>query len=405
MTNPIVPQDITADNLYRLGDSTDPLRNLLAGALNAVMHQEVTAQLNADAYERHDDRVGYRNGTRSRRFDTRMGTLELDVPRTRGTESPYMPSFLTHRERCEAALVSLVHEAYVSGVSTRKVEKLVDALGVKSLSKSQVSDLNKQLDVLVTEFRERPLTAVYPYLLFDAVYEKIRFEGRSQSHAVVVAYGITDQGTRELIGIEIVDTERFESWSAFFRKLQARGLKGIRLVISDAHAGLKKAIAEMFLGTTWQRCKVHFMRNILAAVPKTHKEAVGADLKRIFQHDLERKKDPKELRKGAMAVVDHVLEKYSERHSRAMQILLDGIEDALAYLDFPSEHAAKISSTNPIERINREIRRRTRVVGVFPSIDSAMRLIGMVLLEQTQEWEAQRGYMSLESMQQIELMT
>jgi putative transposase len=193
------------------------------------------------------------------------------------------------------------------------------------------------------------------------VYEKVRFEGRSQSHAVVIAYRITDQGTRELIGIEFVDTERFESWSEFFRKLQSRGLQGVRLVISDAHAGLKKAIAEIFLGTTWQRCKVHFMRNILAAVPKTHKEAVASDMKRIFQHDLDKKNDPKELRKESMAAVDHVLERHGERHTRAMQILLDGIENALAYLDFP------------FERINREIRRRTRVVGVFPSIDSAMR--------------------------------
>jgi putative transposase len=405
MTNPIVPQDVTADNIYRLGDSNDALRNLLAGALNDVMHQEVVAQLNAQAYERNDDRVGYRNGTRSRRFDTRMGTLDLDIPRTRGTESSYTPSFLTHHERCEAALVSLVHEAYINGVSTRKIQKLVDALGIKSLSKSQVSELNKQLDERVREFRERRLTAAYPYLLFDAVYEKIRFEGRSQSHAVVIAYGVTEQGTRELIGVEIVDTESHESWSGFFRKLQARGLHGAKLVISDAHAGLKKAIAEVLLGTTWQRCKVHFMRNVLAAVPKAHKDAVAADLKRIFQHDPEKKKKPDELRKDAMAVVDAVFEKYGERHSRAMQILLDGIEDALAYLDFPSEHAAKISSTNPIERINREIRRRTRVVGVFPSVASAMRLIGMVLLEQTEDWEAQRGYMSLESMQEIALMT
>jgi putative transposase len=405
MTNPIVPHDVTADNIYRLGDSNDALRNLLAGAINDVMHQEVIAQLNAQVYERNDDRVGYRNGTRPRRFDTRMGTLDLEIPRTRGTESSYTPSFLTHYERCEAALVSLVHEAYINGVSTRKIQKLVDALGIKSLSKSQVSELNKQLDERVRAFRERALTAAYPYLLFDAVYEKIRFEGRSQSHAVVVAYGVTEQGTRELIGVEIVDTESHESWSGFFRKLQARGLHGVKLVVSDAHAGLKKAIAEVLLGTTWQRCKVHFMRNVLAAVPKTQKEAVGADLKRIFQHDPAQKKDPKELRKDAMAVVDAVLEKHGERHSRAMQILLEGIDDALAYLDFPSEHAAKISSTNPIERINREIRRRTRVVGVFPSVASAMRLIGMVLLEQTEDWEAQRGYMSLASMQEIALMT
>lgn len=377
-----------------LGDPSDALRDLLAGALNAVMHQEVAARLNAGSYERHDDREGYRNGTRPRDFDTRMGTLELEVPRIRGAS--YMPSFLTHRERAEAAPVSLVNEAYVSGVSTRKIQKLVAALGVTSLSKSQVSELNKRLDDLVNVFRERPLTAVYSYLMVDAVYEKIRFEGRSQSHAVVIAYGITDQGMRELIGIEIVDTESYDSWPFFFRKLLERGLTGIKLVISDAHAGLKKAIAEVFLGAGWQRCKVHFMRNVLAAVTKTHKETVAADIKPLFHQN---------TKEAVMALVDDLIKKYGDRHSRAMQILLDGIEDALAYIDFPSEHAAKISSTNPIERINREVRRRTRVVGVFPSVASAMRLIGMVLLEMTEDWESQRGYISLESMKQIELRT
>jgi len=396
MTKSIVPQDALHDNASTLlGDPTDALRDLLAGTLNAVMHQEVAAQLNAGAYERHDDRQGYRNGTRTRRFDTRMGTLELEVPRVRG--GSYMPSFLTHRERAEAALVSLVQEAYVNGVSTRKMQKLFEALGVASLSKSQVSELNKQLDDLVTAFRERPLTALYPYFMVDAVYEKIRFEGRSQSHAVVIAYGITDQGLRELIGVEIVDTESYDSWSGFFRKLLARGLRGVQLVISDAHAGLKKAIAEVLLGAGWQRCKVHFLRNILAAVPKMQKDVVASDLKALFA--------PNTTRDAAMNVVDGLIKKYGDRHSRAMQILLDGIDDALTYLDFPSEHAAKISSTNPIERINREIRRRTRAIGVFPSINSAMRIIGMVLIEMTEDWESQRGYMSLESMQQIELRT
>jgi len=396
MTKSIVPQDTAVDNASRLlGDPTDALRDLLAGALNAVMNQEVAAQLNAGTYERHDDRQGYRNGTRTRRFDTRMGSLDLEVPRIRG--GSYMPSFLTHRERAEGALVSLVHEAYINGVSTRKMQNLVEALGVKSLSKAQVSELNKQLDDLVTAFRERPLTAVYPYLMVDAVYEKIRFEGRSQSHAVVIAYGITDKGMRELIGLEIVDTESCDSWSGFFRKLLARGLRGVQLVISDAHAGLKKAIEEVFLGAVWQRCKVHFLRNILAAIPKKSKETVAADLKALF--------GPNNTRERAMEVVDRLIKKYGDRHSRAMQILLDGIDDALMYVDFPSEHAAKISSTNPIERVNREIRRRTRAIGVFPSINSAMRVIGMVLLEMTEDWESQRGYMSLESMQQIALKT
>ena len=396
MTKPVSPHDPLSVARHRMGDPSEAVRDFFMQTLNAVMQQEVTAELNAERYERHEDRQGYRNGTRPRRYDTSAGTLELAVPRVRETDSPYMPSFLTHRERCEAALITLVHEAYISGVSTRKVEKLVHALGVHSLSKSQVSELNKRLDELVTQFRERPLTAHYPYLMLDAVYEKIRFEGRLQSHAVVIAYGITDQGMRELIGVEIVDTERFESWSDFFRKLLARGLQGVKLVISDAHAGLKKAIAEILLGTTWQRCKVHFLRNILAAVPQKHKEAFAADLKPLFHQA---------KREDALALVDQLVAKYDDRYSRAMNILVDGIDDALAYLDFPSEHAAKISSTNPIERVNREIRRRTRVIGVFPSVSSAMRLIGMILLEQTQEWEAQRSYMSIESMQQIDLKT
>lgn len=392
MTKSILPQPTTSDNAF-LGEPTDALRDLFASAINTLMQQEVTARLGADHYERHGNREGLRNGTRTRRLDTRMGTLNLEIPRIRNES--YMPSFLTHRERCEAALASVIQEAYVNGISTRKMQKLAQAFGIESMSKSQVSSLNAELDGLVAEFRERSLTANYPYLMFDALYEKIRVSGRSCSNAVVVAYGIREDGVRELIGIEIVDTESFESWSMFFRKLLERGLKGVKLVISDAHAGLTKAIAEVLLGAAWQRCKVHFLRNILAAIPKNSKEVVAADLKPLFHQS---------KREDALAIVNHLVEKHGAKHERAMQILVDGIDDALTYLDFPAEHAAKISSTNPIERINREIRRRTRAVGVFPSVASAIRLIGMVLIEQTEEWETQRGYMSADSMQQIELM-
>lgn len=392
MTKPIVPQVATSDNAF-LGEPTDALRDLFTGAIHALMEQEVAARLGADHYERSEGRNGQRNGTRPRRFDTRMGSLHLQVPRIRN--ETYQPSFLTHRERCEAALASVIHEAYINGVSTRKVEKLAQALGIATLSKSQVSELNAQLDVLVTEFRERLLTLEYPYLMFDAIYEKIRINGRSQSQAAVIAYGIREDGVRELIGMELVDTESCESWSMFFRKLLQRGLKGVKLVISDAHAGLIKAIEQVLLGAAWQRCKVHFVRNVLAAVPQSAKSVVANDLKPLFHQT---------KREDALAIVSQLVEKYSGKHERAMQILVDGIDDALSYLDFPPEHAAKISSTNPIERMNREIRRRTRSVGVFPSVASAMRLIGMVLLEQTDEWETQRGYMSADSMRQIELM-
>lgn len=393
MTNSILPQDASGDNNF-LGAPSDALRDLWSQTLHDVMEQDVAARVGADRYERSDARQGERNGTRTRRYDSRMGTIELAVPRIRNES--YQPWFLDNRQRCEAALAAAIHEAYVNGVSTRKMQRLMQALGVASLSKSQVSELCAALDERVSQFRERPLTASYPYLMFDAIYEKIRVGGRVQSQAAVVAYGITSDGNRDLIGIEIVNTESTQSWSEFFRKLLARGLSGVKLVISDAHAGLVNAIETVLIGASWQRCKVHFLRNILAAVSKQDKERVAADLKPIFHQP---------NRAMALTYASGVVDTHTGKHARAMQILLDGIDDALTYLDFPAEHAAKISSTNPIERINREIRRRTRNVGVFPSIASALRLIGMVLIEQTEEWETQRGYMSAESMQQIMLIT
>jgi putative transposase len=378
------------DDKTLLGDSTDALRELLARTLNNFMQEEVTARIGFEHHERSDEPREYRNGIRPRQLHSRMGELALEVPRLRN--SSYQPSFLERYQRTEKALIGLIQQAFVAGISTRKMQKVVEQLGITSLSKSQVSELCADLDIEVEAFRTRPLTDKYPYLMFDAVYEKVRIDKRVQSQAVVAAYGITDQGVRELLDLDIVETESYEGWSEFFRRLIDRGLKGGKLVVSDAHSGLVKAIREVLVGTTWQRCKVHFLRNVLAAVPKTYKEQFTADIKRLY-HVL--------TREQAMAIVEEIIDKYANICSRAVNILIEGVGDTLSYLDFPSEHWPKISSTNPIERMNREIRRRTRVVGVFPDRKSAIRLIGMVLLDQTEEWATQRGYMSADSMQLI----
>jgi transposase-like protein len=395
MVSPIVTQatrgskstDISASFL---GDSTDALRDMFAAMLQSVMEHDVDAKLGAGRYERGADRIDVRNGSRQRRFDTRMGTLELAIPRMR--ETAYLPAFLEHRERSEKALITLVQEAYINGISTRKMKKLLAELGVESFSATQVSEVNKELDEIITAFRHRPLDGTYPYVMFDALYEKIRVNNLVQSQAVVAAYGVKDDGNRDLIGLEIFNTESLESWSTFFRSLIDRGLTGVRLVISDAHAGLIKAIETIFVGASWQRCKVHFMRNILAHVPQKRKEEFAADLKRIWQQS---------NREDANALVDKLVEKWETSCSQAIATLINGIDDALSYLDFPEEHWRKISSTNPIERLNREIRRRTRSIGVFPNIASALRLIGAILLEQTEEWGTGHRYMSPESMQLI----
>ena len=393
MISPILPQDAQADNEEAhsfLGVPSDDLRAMFAAMLHSVMKQDVIAATGAQRYQRNDDRVDVRNGTRSRRFDTGMGTIPLEIPRMR--ETAYMPAFLERRERTEKALLAVVQEAYINGISTRKVKKMLAALGIESFSAAQVSELNKDLDETVTAFRKRALDATYPYVMFDAVYEKICVDKLVQSQAVVAAYGVKDDGHRELIGVEIFNTESCESWSTFFRSLLERGLSGVRLVVSDAHAGLVKAIDTVFVGASWQRCKVHFMRNVNAAVPHKLKKEFATDLKQIWLA---------KTREEANRRADKLVEKYEKSCSRALNILMDGLADALTYLDFPEEHASKISSTNPIERLNREIRRRTRSIGVFPNTASALRLIGSILLDQTEEWGAGHHYMSTESMQLI----
>lgn len=389
MTKAIVPRTESFDNTF-LGDGGDALRHLFHQTLRHVMEAEIEQRVGVQRYERGEERMDRRNGTRTRRFDTRMGTIDLEVPRLR--DSAYMPSFLEHRERSERALAAVVQEAVINGVSTRKISKLVAGLGIESLSKSQASALCAELDEEARAFRERPLTGRYPYIFLDAIWEKARINRTVQSQACVIAYGVREDGTRELIGTDIVDTESYESWLTFMRSLRERGLSGVRLVITDAHGGLVKAVGEVFPGAGWQRCKVHFTRNVVAHAPEACKKKLAGAMQGIFNQPNQ---------EAALAAFETLKEQFGATCGKAMQILENGLTDALTFMAFPQEHWKRISSTNPIERINLEIRRRTRVVGVFPSVASALRLISMILLEQTEDWHTDKRYMSAESMAQI----
>jgi transposase-like protein len=276
------------------------------------------------------------------------------------------------------------------------MQKLAEELGITSISKTVVSEYFKELDEEARAFRERPLSGKYPYIFLDAVYEKVRIERTVLSQAVVIAYGVREDGIRELLGLDVVDTESEESWTTFLRGLRERGLTGVRLVTTDAHRGLVNAVAAIFIGAAWQRCKVHFGRNVVDHAPKAHKEKLAAAVHGIFnQPDQE----------TALAAYQSVREQFGATCPKAMQILEDGLSDALTFMAFPREHWSRISSTNQIERINREIRRRTRTIGIFPNIASALRLISMILLEQTEDWHTDKRYMSEESMAQLSLMS
>lgn len=387
MVQSILSQDDFDDNGI-LGEPTDALQQVLRRALHGLMELDIAQRTGAARYERNADRMDQRNGTRPpRRFDTRMGSIDLDIPRLRN--SNYMPSFVEAHSRSERAVFALVQEAVINGVSNRKVVKLARALGITSLSKSQVSEITKELDEEARAFRERPLTGRYPYVYFDAVYEKMRVHCTVQSQACVIAYGVREDGVRELIGLDVVDTESYESWLTFMRSLRDRGLTGVQLVITDAHGGLVKAVGEVFAGAVWQRCKVHFSRNVVDHAPRALKKKLAGAIQTIFTQ---------ESKEEAQAAFLAVFEQYGKLCGKAMEILENGLEDALAFMSFPQEHWRKISSTNPIERINEEIRRRTRVIGIFPSVASALRLIGMLLLEQTECWHSDKRFMKAESM-------
>lgn len=385
----VTPQELLSK--LTEGREFDFFREAVLSVLRELMEIEVTAQTGATLGERTPERLCQRNGYRERRLDTRVGTLALPIPRLR--EGSYFPSFLTPRRRSEEALLCVIAEAYVKGVSTRKMEELAAALGVESLSKSEVSRICARLDEQVEAFRGRPLLGRYPYLFLDATYEKVRDEsGRVVSMALVVAYGVAETGEREIVGFEVCRSEDYAFWKSFLSTLVSRGLAGVALVVSDAHRGLTRAISEVFLGASWQRCRVHFLRNLLALVPKEGQGMVLAAVRLIFQQP-----DKESARSELRALV----ERLSERLPRVCALLLETEEEILAHMDFPTEHWRQISSTNPLERLNKEINRRSRVVGLFPSDMSLIRLIGAVLAEQNDEWAVSRRYMSRHSLARI----
>jgi len=365
----------------------DFLREGVKILAEAIMELEVSQKTGADLHEHNPARATYRNGYRERKWDTRVGSVPLGIPRLR--DGSYFPSLLEPRRRAEQALLSVVQEAYVLGVSTRKVEALVQSLGIAGISKSEVSRICGGLDEEVERWRHRPLLWRYPYLWLDATYIKVRDSGRVMSQAVIIAYGVRETGEREVIGLEVGPGEDGAFWKEFLRSLVARGLSGVMLVVSDAHIGLREAIAAVLTGASWQRCRVHFMRNALARVPRTAQAMVAATIRTIFaQPDGE----------STHLQLQRVANNLRPRFASVADQLEEAEEDLLAYTAFPREHWRQLYSTNPLERLNKEIKRRSNVVGIFPNQKSVIRLVGAVLIEQQDEWEIGRRYFSMESM-------
>ena len=385
-------EDLQALGKVLVDQHPDFLLHLLTTALRDVMEAEVTAMTQAPLGTRSPDRQAQRNGYRDRDLQTRMGTVPLRIPKLR--TGSYFPGFLEPRRRVEKAFVNVVSEAYVLGVSTRKVEQLVESMGAQGISRSEVSRMAQALDTQVQQFRERPLGELrYPYLWLDAVYIKVRSNGRIVSKAVLVAYGVTEKGDREVLGVQVAQSEMEASWRRFLEDLVRRGLRGTQLVISDAHSGLRAAIRSVLNGVTWQRCSVHFLRNVLSHLPRKAHSLVSAALRNIFrQPSLEAARD----------AVTRAIELLEPKWSEAAELLRQAEEDVLAYMHFPEPHWRQIKSTNPLERLNKEIRRRTNVVGIFPNDPSVLRLVTMLLVEQNDEWAvAARRYFSLESMASV----
>ena len=371
-----------------MNGDVDFLRDGLRMLAEAFMDLEIKSKTGAELYERSGDRQSYRNGYRERVWDTRAGTVPLRIPRIR--MGSYFPSLLEPRRRAERALLAVVQEAYVLGVSTRKMEKLVQALGMEGISKSEVSRICGELDEEVNQWRQRPLEGEYPYLWLDATYVKVREGGVVMSQAIVIAYGVRATGEREVLGIDVGLGEDGAFWTEFLRGLISRGLCGVRLVISDAHLGLREAIATALGGAAWQRCRVHFMRNALARVPRAAQNDVAATIRSIFaQPDQE----------SAHRQLRFVADQLRPRHYRVAELLEEAEEDLLAHMSFPREHWRKLHSTNPLERVNKEIKRRTNVVGIFPNRNAVIRLVGALLMEQQDEWISGRRYFSEESIQ------
>jgi putative transposase len=364
---------------------TDLVREMLAFAAERMMEMEIEAKTGAPAGTRSPDRLNHRNGYRERDWDTRAGRIELAIPKLR--KGSYFPSFLEPRRTAEKALVAVIQEAYIQGISTRSVDNLVKAMGGTGVSKSQVSRLIIEIDERVNAFLNRPIEGEWPYMWIDATYLKEREGGRIVSTAVIVAVGVNTLGKREVLGVASGPSEAEPFWKGFLRSLADRGLRGVKLVISDDHKGLRSAAGKVF-NATQQRCRVHWMRNALAHVGAKQRPAVVAMLKTIFAQ---------ESADAAHEQWHHVADALRERYEK-LAVMMDGSrEEVLAYMAFPKEHWAQISSTNPLERVNKEIKRRADVVGIFPNTAAVIRLVGALMLEQNDECSVSRRYMTLET--------
>ena len=375
--------------LEKAGDG-DFLRAVAEAVLQLLMEADVEGLIGAARHERTAERQTYRNGYRERALDTRLGTLQLRIPKLRAGPS-YFPPFLEPRKTSEKALVAVIQEAWIGGVSTRRVDELAQAMGLAGLDKSRVSRLCKEIDERVTAFLERPLAGEWPYLWLDATYLKVREGGRIVSVAAIIAVAVDAEGRREIVGLHLGPSEAETFWTAFLKGLVRRGLRGVKLVVSDAHEGLKGAIRRV-LGATWQRCRVHWMRAALAHVPKGQQSVVAAALRQAFlQAD----------QASARQVWRQVADQLRPRWPRLAALMDESEHDVLAYLGFPAQHRAKLHSTNPLERLNKEVKRRADVVGIFPGEASIVRLIGAVLLEANDEWQLQHRYMQLEAMAEL----
>jgi len=376
------------------GAGSDLLRELVQLTVQQLMSAEADSACGAPYGAPHPERVNQRNGYRSRRWDTRVGSIDLQIPKLRS--GSYYPGWLLEpRTRSEKALTAVVAEAYLSGVSTRRVEDLAQTLGIESLSKSQVSEMARSLDEHVEAFRGRDLSEhAYPYLWLDATCIKCRDGGRVVNVAVVIAIGVNDAGHREVLGMDVITVEDGAGWTAFVRSLTARGLRGVKLAISDAHCGIQDAIAATFSGAAWQRCRTHFMRNVLSKVPKSAQDFVAALVRSIYTQP------------NAEAVLEQhtrVVEQLTGTFDAVADMLIDARDDILAFTTFPKEHWRQIWSNNPLERQNKEIKRRTRVIGIFPNRAAITRLVGALLAEQNDEWATGRRFMSTSSLARTHL--
>src|SRR3954465_6353202 len=374
--------------LAKAGDG-DFLRSVAEAVVQLLMETDVEGLIGAGRHERSGERTTYRNGYRDRTLDTRLGALQLRIPKLR--QGSYFPPFLEPRKTSEKALVAVIREAWIGGGSTRRGDDLVQAKGARGIPKSTVSKLCKDIDERVNAFLARPLEGEWPYLWLDATYLKVREGGRIVSVAAIIAVAVDSGGRREIVGLPLGPSEAETFWATFLRSLVKRGLKGVKLVISDAHEGLKAAIRRV-LGATWQRCRVHWMRSALAHVGKGQQAVVAAALRQAFLQADEA---------SARQVWRQVADQLRPRWPKLSALMDESEHDVLAYMGFPAQHRTKLHSTNPLERLNKEVKRRADVVGIFPGEASITRLIGAVLLEQNDEWQLQHRYMQVEAMAEL----